>query len=525
MSKLWLPPLFQKQRQVVLSKSRRILASGPRLSGKTIAVEHRVFRHLWNVNGARVAIIPLTNRTGTLGVWPELVGPVFHIWHDAGVSSDLADFGYSTTPRQDNQTRTRFFRLHNKHGTTSECVLFPIESAEEAYAKLLSTQFSMIWISEAHLFDDRKIFDVALGQLRLYGVPFHETSIICDCNPPDDGEDHWLHEVFVSDPEMPEEEFPDDWPLATREAFKAQQAETKAFRFALDENTFLDPGQKAQLIATYATNKLLYQRFVLGLWVKGQPADGIFKQVFSTELHVAGNADPKDPADWEVLLPVTGPAAHRAPSGKLLMLAGWDLGDVNHAWSAIQPRLQAGKVTAYDQLDEHVVIGGNVSIEDFTREVLRKRAAIEAEAGEPVEWLDYSDSSASDFRAAVRRGQAAADEGATDAAIVEQVSGGAIRMISAGPVKRAGWQRRRANYLTRLLAAGLYRVSAQCRHAVAMLSNIRASTAAKASTYLAPGQVEKHSFDSVTYPLSMFNLAELNERDDAAPRQRTRLSV
>ena len=67
---VWEPPLGPKQRELYRSEKRIVLATGPRLCGKTWGLENLVHRHLWRTNPSRFAIICKTTRAGSLGVWP-----------------------------------------------------------------------------------------------------------------------------------------------------------------------------------------------------------------------------------------------------------------------------------------------------------------------------------------------------------------------------------------------------------------------------------------------------------------------
>ena len=226
---VWEPPFGDKQRAMYRSDSRFMLAVGPRACGKTWGLENLVFQHLWRTNPSRFAIICKTTRAGSLGVWPELTTTIYDIWREAGVSSEVAEFGWTVTPRTDPTTKIRHAKLRNRFGGESELLLFPVERSQEALDKLLSTQFSGVWISESHLYESRELFDVAKNPLRLAGVPTAKTRLFCDCNPPEEGTAHWLYEIFYHERHLPPEKFPEDWDEATREAFLEHQRDLTVF--------------------------------------------------------------------------------------------------------------------------------------------------------------------------------------------------------------------------------------------------------------------------------------------------------
>jgi len=512
----WSPRLFAKQKAVYKSELRHILACGPRGCGKTIAVEHRVIRHAWRTKHARVGIIVKTSRAGTLGVWPELTGPIIDEWFEAGIGSKEATLSYVSPPKPDAITKIYSFKVWNRHGGHSEVMLFPVEHSREAVAKLLSTQFTMIWISEAHLYDDPIIYKTAKGQLRMLGVPFKETSLICDCNIPPEATDHWLYNTFYTERLLARDDFDPNWDAKTRAAFVQMQAETGVYEFTLDENIYLDPAQAANFRSTYARNQNDYDRLVLGKWVKAENVTGTcFGASFRHDLHVFGSAEGSED-NWEVLLPFDSVSSHH--EGPLVVLvSGWDIGSgPNHAWIALQPWTHKGAV-CFDVLDEYVTVGedGNKeTVEEFTLHVMGRMEKLQANSDFKLTWEHIADASAREFRAAIRRGDAPTDDSATDAGIVEEVSGDTITLVGAGAVKKAGWQRRRVATIEQLLNQKRIRVSAHCTETIAMLQGLRKNDTKK-SGYLLPGQRWKHAFDALSYAVCMYILGEIGEEDEA----------
>lgn len=503
---MFTPQLTAVQSEYYNSKSRLRLAYGARASGKTWGVEHTVMKHLWREN-ARCAIITKTTRQGSFGVWSELTGVIYDEWAASNVGNDRADFGWSQKPHRDPITKIHSAKVHNRHGKSSEVVLFPIEHANEALEKLLSTQWSMIWISEGHLYNDRKIFDTALGQLRLPGVAFEDTLLLVDTNPPETGTYHFLHDIFFKERVL--DEWPEYFKPETIAAFKERQSQIGVFCFPIESNTFLDPGLRQQIIAQYAHDQFAYQRYVESKWIDGV-VSGVFQNVFSRARHVIGVADGKDPAAWEGIAPVQDGSAV-LDGGVPLLLSGWDLGDVNHAWVCIQP-VYVGDVVQFRIIDEYVVTKVEMSVEEFTAVVMTRMLSVITFAGFECVWRNYSDSSAFEFRAAIRRADLPLDAEMTDAALVEARSGGEILLEGSSQVKKPGWQRRRVNFLSQLLRQNRLYVSATCKLVIAMFCGLRkAAVNAKTGPYLEPDQIEKHPFDATSYAISMFALDEILE--------------
>ncbi len=515
----WRPRLSPKQEQQYLCPKRYQLAVGARYTGKTWGFEHALLRHCWR-NKARFAIVSQTTRAGEDGIWKELTSLIFDEWVQAGVASADAEFGWIKPPFVNAVTKVHTAIMRNRFGTESEIKLFPVERAEDAVAKFFSTQFSGIWISEAHIYGSDEIMKVAIGQLRLPSVAYDEHRLFLDSNPPKEGKKHWLYEEFYRKRLLQEAEFPEDWDKDTREAILEFQRDAEVFDFVQEDNPFADPRKLREFRALYANNKDDYDRFVLGLWTDSSTNLGCFKGVFDKNLHVIGNASSPDESEWEVIFPTNGPSAVRE-SGVPLLVGGWDPGEVNHAWVALQPWTTDKGEMGFDVLDEFFVQKGldAMPIETLTKEVMRRREALAAMAGFSVRWSDYSDSSALRARTHATKADWQAmpgEDSLIDAAIISGVSGGEIQLIGSAAVKNKGWQQRRVNFLAQLLREGRIRVSANCKAVIRMFENLRTDPSPTAKTYLDSVQEEKHIFDALSYPICMMLLDQLSApRPDA----------
>jgi hypothetical protein len=198
-------------------------------------------------------------------------------------------------------------------------------------------------------------------------------------------------------------------------------------------------------------------------------------------------------------------------------LALWQ--SANHAFVALQSWEDAKGVVGYDVLDEHVVLKENVSLEDFTKAVMEKRAALKEFAGTDVIWTDYSDGSTLRFRSEAQD-ENVPKEDQTDAGVITAASGGEIRLLGSDKVKAAGWQQRRVNLLTKLLSEKRIRISAHCTNVIHMMENLKKDMSPKAKTFLDMTQPCKHVFDALSYAISMRMLDQL--LDEGVPRTRKR---
>ncbi len=501
---LWAPRLGQKQLEVFNCTQRYILSSGPRFSTKTTASLHKILKHAWEVNPARVAMFVKTKVTALSGVWPKLIGSVIEEWFDADLTSKHgARFRYTTKPREMGAIRLHYFKIENMWGGVSEVQMHSLDYDGDVEKKMLSTEFTAIYFGELQNFQDPEVLWITDDQLRMDGVPYESYMWLSDTNPPRNATEHFAYKIWfdgrLSSP--PEESTP-----LEKEEFYEFQRQLALFEFTLDDATgFVDPRQIAKIKAKYRNDPEAWDRFVLGKWTKSRGhGDKHFSSVFRPNVHVIGDINFLDKAEWIVLLP---------DSTTHSLYGGWDVGKVNHACVFAQKKLTEEGLTRWEVLDELVVLRDKVKVEDFALEAMAKRDALEKMIGHAVEWKDWTDTSAFD----VYRG--GTDE--IDADIVEDVSKGSIHFEAATAAKRPGSVRKRVEKIKELLSENRIYVSAHCEHMIEMLKQLRKG--ANEVTFIARGQSEKHIFDAFSYMIYMETLEDLEEVIEAKPLQGRRM--
>ncbi len=478
---IWIPRLFPKQLEVFNSKARALLVSGPRYSGKTWAVLHKVVRHLWETPGARVALFSKTIKNAKDGgIWEDLISYTLPEWFNANLMGQNEDitFEYTVEPKIDGQTRTLYFKVRNYYGGESELKLFSLDYDQDVQAKVKGTRFSMIWFSELSNFLDRRVFTITKQQLRMPHLRDDQQQWIADTNPADEGADSWIYKVFY------EERLLDEPPIQfqteeEKDGFRAFQKQLGLVEIMIDENPYLTPQKKMEIKSDYHYDPELYAQMVEGKWTgAGGNKKCVFYDVFKKQ-HVIGDASALNENDWEIIIP---------SENCIELITGWDLGDTNHS-AHIMERIVVGNETHWRVLDELVVIGQKVSISDFTYAFMEKMDFIEKSLNKKVMWRHWSDDSASRYRSAV-------DD--MDSNIVRRASEGRIDLI---PVhKPDGTVLKRAHLLRRLLYENRIYFSANCLRTIEMLKRLRFG---KTKTEPIERDKHKHPFDSLTYAILM----------------------
>lgn len=456
----WIPDLVPSGYTLFNEYRKYILLHGPRKSGKSLAADHKICRHLWDIDRSRVGIICKTLRNGKVGVWRDLTDTVIPAWKNAGFK-----FRYTVPPKMEADSKMSFFRVLNRFGGESEVQLHSLEHDDEVMIKFKDTRFSLIYLVEADKFKSREVFDILTDQLRVVEVPDHMRQFIADTNPPEEGEDHWLHDVFEKKIGFG----------AGDEEFAKQFV---SIYFPLQENSFISQTEKDELDRKYRHNRILHARFYKGEWVRDISAS-IFSEVYNENIHVPGDPESSDP---EMIVP---------PPGTYELVCGWDLGDLNHAFVIVCKRMVDDKTIAFDVIDELVVINRKVGLPEFVEAVEEKmdfwEAFLKKEYGVgKVVWRHWSDSSSLRFRSTIN---------ASEAIEISALSNGRIQLI--GVQKGSGSVRQRIELMKKMLFDGRLFVSASCTEMIRMLRHLKPST--RATEALSTIDPLKHVFDASSY--------------------------
>lgn len=453
-----------------------ILVDGGRLNGKTLGVAHRIWRHLWEIPGARVGLVSKTYKTAKQGgAWADLTEVVGPKWLQSGMVGDTNQpIEYTSRnasgpgPAVDPLTRTPYFRIRNMYGGESECLLISLDndSADEVEAKLKSTRFSLIWFSELSTFSSRVVFNLSIMQLRMPHLRPEQHLWIADTNPPEEGKQAWFYKLWYE--EMLAEDHPE--PLF--------QKKMRHIHVRLEDNmAYLSPIQVAMLKGTYAHDPGEYARHVDGQYVAGHGTiDKHFADLIIPEIHF-----------------LEGPIEVENITTELF--TGWDLGQVNHAAVILEKRI-IGDESYWMVLDEEVVVGVEMTTAEFAYRVYEKIQAIERFYRRNFQWTHWSDDTALNMYRA--------QTGGFDAGEVLKATEGQVNLLAAA--KPDGSVGDGIRILRRLLSSQRLFVGSNCPKIQEMLKDLRKTDDPRKQ--VADGPL-KHPFDALRYPIYMEERAKL----------------
>src|SRR5262249_18987491 len=130
------------------------------INHNTWAVLHKLVRHLWDTDGARLAMFSKTmKKSKEGGTWSDINRITLPEWIASGIGLRYTTKTNEGTPgpKIDGQTRTPYFRITNRHGTTSEAMLFSLDYDKDVEDKLKEMRFSCIYFSELSKFRERMV--------------------------------------------------------------------------------------------------------------------------------------------------------------------------------------------------------------------------------------------------------------------------------------------------------------------------------------------------------------------------------
>ena len=466
----WLPTLSAKQKQVFNCYNRFVLVCGGRYTGKSIAVCHRVWRHLWETPNAHVGLFAVTTKSAKEGgSWQDLV-TIGQEWVDSGMIGDTdlpiaytSDNNGIPGPKIDGTTRTAYFAIRNKHGGESKCRLYSLDNENEIESKVKNYRFSMIWFIELSNFKNKDVFRQSHPALRQFGVRDEEMMWIADTNPAKEGKDSWIYKLFYQ---------------RKSEDGKESGLDLKVIEIQLDDNPFITEKRRLELEENWKDDPGEYERNYEGQWVRGKGGqEKVFAPMIIPGFHFVDDA------------------IDVAKETRTL-ITGWDLGHVNHGIVMWEQRLVNGYYH-WNLLDELETIGEKVTIEEVAYEFWQKMKAIEGFYNRRFLWKHWSDDTAlNTWRSAI---------GGYDQALVLKATNGEVELEAAEKPK--GSVMHSVKIIRRLIRDKRLFIGKNCPASIRMLEELEYSD--DLGQEIDETGPLKHIFDAFRYPIYMESRTEL----------------
>lgn len=362
----WEPELGKTGKDIFDCDKKFILAHGERGSGKTFACLHKVVRHLYDNDGAMACITVVTRSSAILGgAWTKFQ-IVLNMWRE-GLGLEGEGKGGEIVFKMDD-ARNRFCWIRNSHGGWSMAFLKSLQHAEHIKERVKGMEFSIFFFDELTETDDERYFTDTIQQLgRLPGI--HPQQFIGACNPPDEGEDHWVHKRFFQGFDDPNDKRP------------KHSKDYGVFHVPMSENRFLENRDEYidTVMEATRTDPTAYDRLILGLWVKKPSGKGLLAEHFVREKHYRGDLKKRQ---------------FIIPRGNVIDI-GYDIGTANTAIT-FEERVQTTKGELCVWFDEIVKVGKYLPIPQLVPLLLARMNYWCGRTGRPLIFNHIGDSASFD---------------------------------------------------------------------------------------------------------------------------------
>lgn len=504
----WAPQLFAKQWEIFNFPSGILLADGTRWAGKTVAILHRIVRHLWETPNGRFAFFAKSVKLAKDGgSWQLLLEYVLPQWIAANIIGEtnlpleLLTRNAEGEPdaKVDANTRTAYFDVRNCFGQTSQCMLFSINNENEIEEKVKNKNFTGMYFIELTNWTERRLLPITLASLRMPGLSHLEpkyTLWIGDTNPdPILGRNSPWYQIFYIERNKP--------PTDTEEGRKLinYYKRMSVITMSWKDNPTFGQHQEENLLGSCYGDKALLEAYYDGAWGDGGlKIEKHFAGSFIKTKHVIGGGI--EEGDQIDVSPTTTE-----------LICGWDLGGINHAWSLWEKIPLVYPLSRWNLLDELLSINEEIMLEDFVEQVLLKMREIERVSSKKFQFKHWSDEDA----VKVWR----PNVGAFDAQTVFTVSKGKIQLL--GVAKPHFSKQARVRLIKAMFKTDRLHVSSRCVNSIASFENIRKVK----GEYLEGNDKWIHTFSANSYPIFAESQDELTNESftPTASKREERLSV
>lgn len=344
------------------------------INHNTWTAAHASINHLWRIKDDNFSLLTVTQSVGVdSGIWEKLTKVFIPEWIEGHFG-----FDWVKPPFVQGVTKKPTAIVRNQFGGESKVSLESLRTESEVEQRFKGKEFGGIWINELSKFKSRKTLDTLKDCLR--GNPHMKPEdylLLADTNPDLDlGTESWIYKLWYelrNDANCPEE-------------LKPLQDTLELVEFTVDDNLSMTAADKALLRSEYEHDQDVLQAYYFGKWVTAS-ADAIFFKVFRPLAHILGEDFSANNQDPEMMFP---------EDNCVELHTGWDPGPVNCAACIIEAPLLTNGRPFIKTLDEHVIVGGDVKLDEFVEKVLEKMDFWEETLGREVAWTHHSDQSVFD---------------------------------------------------------------------------------------------------------------------------------
>lgn len=386
----------RQQEGMLLARQKKFtLFSGPRLSGKTGASLPCICDHAWNVPDADICVLTISQSVGVdSGVWDQLVNIIIPAYMQFQKERGNNWMQWVKEPHVRSATKKPACEVTNKWGGVTRISLESLNDESEVEERFKSRNYTQIYVPELSNFKERKTFDILSECLRSFNPDVTQFSFLADTNPADEGEDSWIYQIWYVHRSQTYEEYcayqkekDEDLPILPEEIFLSFRDSLGLLEFEIADNIFVSQARVNELVAKYAHDKDLYNRYIKGMWVKAL-SGALFGTQFRESFHIRGDLMTPGNPDPEMLMP------HEDTKTLYISI---DPGTSKNSAGTIFDKLLHTRQDGYIPvphfcfLDEVVIVGKNHTLPKFVELLCARMDWWEDLCGKRFKWVCWSD--------------------------------------------------------------------------------------------------------------------------------------
>ena len=367
-----------------------VLFSGPRKSSKTITALVCLCDHAWNTPHGNIALISISQSAGLgSGVWDQLVKGVFPKYMKLGQGMK-----WKKEPYTEQSSKRPTCIVTNRYGGECEFRLESLKDETEVEERFKNKEYTAMFVTELSNFTIPKTFSIWRLALRsIHGLKPEQFLFLGDTNPTDEGEDSWIYKQWMVRPKQTYAEYCEtqselDLPIPSEEDFRLVNTRLGLLEYEIADNWFLTDQDVRELVDAYSHDQDLYDRYILGKWVKASRG-ALFASQFRENIHVVGELETPGNPDPEILVPNDS-----TWKLDLTMDPGSSANSAGYIFEKVVCQSKPGgpMLPCFNILEGVSIIGQDHTLEDFTYQTCEAMFWWEQRMGRVFDWVYWSDS-------------------------------------------------------------------------------------------------------------------------------------
>lgn len=386
----------QMEGLLLCRQKKFVLFSGPRKSAKSMGALTALCDHAWETPHGEVALVAVSQTSGLQsGMWDQLVDGIMpkYMALDKGMKWIREPFTAQSSKRPT-------CVVTNKFGGRCRFQLESLKDEREVEERFKNKNYTAVFVTELSNFRQRKTFSIWSQTLRsIHGLDPKQFLFLGDTNPSDEGDESWIYHLwFVRRTQTYEQycEFQAEraLPISSEPDFQALNAQLGLLQFEIADNIFLTDAEVSELIEEHCHDQDLYDRYILGKWVKASTT-ALFHKHFREGIHVAGELETPGNPDPMMLVP-------QDQTWKLYLSIdpGTSANSAGYIFEKVILDLGKGRLSLpiFSILDETAIIGEDHTVDEFTLMLCERMFWWEQYTGRIYEWAAWSDRSVFEHR-------------------------------------------------------------------------------------------------------------------------------